>query len=58
MREIMIDWDLIKRFNPATFVWMSQARTWISSHILMVSFCVQRLKVGGDCFVELMIITV
>ena len=33
-------WDTINRFNPATFLCLSQARTWISNIICRGLFCV------------------
>ena len=43
-------WDPIIRFNPATFLCLYQARTWISKVICHGPFfCVQWVKVRCDC---------
>ena len=42
-------WDVIKWFNPTTLLCLSQARTWISNVICHGLFCVQWVKMKGDC---------
>ena len=43
------DWDSLNRFNPATFLCLSQPRTWISTNICGSIFCVQRVNMWCDC---------
>jgi hypothetical protein len=46
-------WDPINRFNPATFLCLSQARTWISNVICWHScglFCVQWVHLCYFCW--------
>ena len=49
-----LTWNSINQFNPATFMCLSQARTWISKVISHGLFCVQWFEVRGDCgFVDI-----
>ena len=34
MLDLQICWDLFNRFNPATFLYLSKASTWISNTIM------------------------
>jgi hypothetical protein len=44
----------INRFNTATFLWLSQARAWISNAICNGLFYVQWFEARGDCcFVDI-----
>ena len=45
-------WDPINWFNPTTFVYLSQARTWVSNvicHTFCNSFCIQWFEMKGGC---------
>jgi len=42
-------WDLINWLNPATFLYLFQARTWISNVIRQGHFYIQWFEERGDC---------
>jgi len=45
-----MNWYQINRLNPGTFLWLSQARTWISINICHSLFLsVQRFKARNGC---------
>jgi len=50
-------WDPINRFNPVTFLCLSQARAWISNVIISFSFF-QWVKVRGENWLFVLLILV
>jgi hypothetical protein len=43
-------WNPINQFNPVTFLCLSHTRTWISIVTCCGLFCVQWVKMRGECW--------